>query len=83
MVVPPACPQQLLYRPDVNLMARDSNGESPTQVAMRLLKEAEAAREAQESGAELMDTSGPEMVLDYLRRKANLERAMNAGRIKE
>jgi hypothetical protein len=62
-------------------MARDSNGESPTQVALRLIREAEAARAADEAAGALIDVSGPEMVLDFLRRKVELERAMNAGKI--
>ncbi len=77
--------QQLLYRADVNLMARDSNGESPNQMAMRLIREAEASKQVQAEGgdaAPAIDIKGAQMVLDYLRKKVELERAMNSGIIR-
>jgi hypothetical protein len=86
-------------------MARDSNGESPTQMAQRILREAHAAAEAAgldeplpgadkgddrdrdrakaSAGGPVVDTAGANMVLALLRRKVDLERAMNAGRIRE
>ena len=68
-------------RPDIDLMTRDSNGESVVQMSLRLCREAEASRAAGEGVT--IDTRGPELVLEFLRRKVELERAMNAGKIRE
>jgi hypothetical protein len=67
--------QVLLYRIDLDLMARDDEGNTPVQLATELL-----SRQARTNG-NVKVSEGPRMVLDFLRRKAELERVANAGKL--
>lgn len=55
-------------------MARDDEGNTPVQVATNLLRSNDALSAKCE---------GPRWVLDFLRKKAELERAANTGKIAE